>query len=401
MVVFVPGMLPGETAEVQVVKKTQRFWVGEQLRLCEPSPERVAPPCPYFGRCGGCSLQHLSYEGQLKYKQRWVCETLRRLGGITCPVRPIIGGEPWRYRSKAQLPVGGKPDTPEIGYYKTGTHDVVDISECALQQTECAPILAIIKEFIKEFRAPELRHILLRSHAGKQSVTLVTNGPTLPKAAIIAERLMALEQVQGVALWCHNIITLAGEPSLNVTVAGNVFTVSPASFLQVNPTQAEKLYACAVEAAGANMPNAKAADLYCGIGTITLALANKCKHVTGVEALPQAVDDAQTAAKKNGISNVGFICADAADYIKHSTEKFDIFVLNPPRIGCKGALIKTIKTLAPPRIIYISCNPATLARDLALLCNDETYSVHYVQPLDMFPQTTHVETIMVLQRRDT
>jgi len=419
MAVFVPGLLPEETAEVKLAHKARRYFVGELVSVIKPSPHRVAPRCPYFEVCGGCSLQHLSYEAQLRFKERLVAQTLRRLGGVGCDVRPIVGGAPWRYRNKAQFPIGGTVREPLIGFYKPGSHSIVDIAECMVQQTECAPILEVIRGFIREFRVPPydektgrgaLRHVLIRTSISSEiSVTLVTNGPVLPHASILAERLMSKKGVIGVAQNINtrrdNVIlgpettALAGDPSLNVTVAGNEFTLSPQSFLQVNPAQAEMLYAIAVEAAcEGGVFESEILDLYCGIGTISLALARRCGHVTGVENVPQAVADAKAAAAKNGIGNADFICADAAEYIKNKPSKFHTVVLDPPRKGCDSSLLEALKGLAPAKIVYVSCNPATLARDLGVLCAGGRYYIEYAQPVDMFPQTTHVETVAALHQ---
>jgi|GEM_PF-55807 len=471
MAVFVPGCLPGEVVRARLVHGAKRYWVGELLEIVQSSPDRVAPRCPHFGACGGCQLQHLAYEAQCRYKENVVRQALLRIGGVDVPLRGIVGADtPWRYRNKAQFPVGSKAsiaqipvgkgaagdrqtptygcadavravvdgvqtaacgcadatqtaasskaDTPQIGFYAHNSHSLIDIGDCLIQHADVAKITATVKEYMRQSGCVaydeasgrgQLRHVFVRGHAGKHLVMLVTNGWALPQKENLCAKLMACTGVVGVAQNCNrrrdNVIlgpecqTLAGQAYIEIEILGASWRVSPLSFLQVNIAQAERLYQIAIAAATegfASPPNAL--DVYCGIGTLTLGLARKCATVCGIESVPEAIADAKAAALHNHVKNVEFQCGDAAVLLTNTQKKPDVVVLDPPRRGCEKPALEALRALGPGRVVYVSCNPATLARDIRELTHDGTYQVQYATPVDLFPHTVHVETVVLLSK---
>ena len=412
---FVPNALPGERIHAREVTRKKGYVIGELADIITPSPDRITPACPHFGRCGGCTLQHMAYPAQVAWKGQRVAQTLRRIGGFADPpVAPAVASpDAWRYRNKAQFPCGGTAQTPTIGLYLPRSHRVCDVPDCLLQHPACAPIMQAVRQHITDHNiAPYheathrgvLRHVLLRNTPeGSSHLLLVCTTTAFPAA----EQLFHAVQPHGVTGLSINLNTrtdnvvlgrktqtLCGEATLPVTVGGHDFALSPTSFLQVNPNQFQALYQIAADALP---PGAKVLELYCGIGTLTLMLAKKAAQVTGVELLQAAIDDATRAAAQNNISNVTYIAADAAQYMAQTAGDFDTVVLDPPRRGCDDSVLTALLTHRPTTIIYISCNPATLARDA------KTLSQHYhptkITPVDMFPQTGHVETVMVLARK--
>nr|MDD6336442.1 23S rRNA (uracil(1939)-C(5))-methyltransferase RlmD [bacterium] len=422
--VFVPGVLPGEKARVGITHAGRSMAHGRCLEVLVPSVNRVQPPCPYFGACGGCQLQHLSYEGQLQFKQNQVQQALRRIAGVDVEVSPIVGADgSWRYRNKAQFPVGGRKGDVQVGFYRPSSHDLINIADCLIQPHGCARAAEALRKAmaqlgVEPYREQDgsgyVRHLLVRTNtSGDILATLVTNGWPVPHIQQLADALMAVPGMVGVVQNNNtrrdNVILgrenrlLAGRETLEETVMGNRWQVSPLSFLQINPKQMEKLYALAVSAATEGLEKPVVLDAYCGIGTMTLALALKARLAYGVEIVSAAIEDARRAARENGIDNVCFEAADAGEQMKKwvaQGRKFDSVVVDPPRKGCSEAFIGALLEAGPGRIVYVSCNPATLARDIKALAAGG-YRIDRCTPVDMFPQTVHVETVCLLVRRNS
>ena len=423
--VFVEGALPGETCLVLIVKTRKNFGYGKLMEILVPSPDRRAPYCPVAKQCGGCQLQHLSYEAQLAYKTKEVQDDLERIGGIKdITVKPAIGmDEPWRYRNKAQFPVGQGKDGCAIGFYAKRSHRIIDTEQCFLQNERNDAIVALVRDFLNEFRIPLydeethkglVRHILTRigRNSGEVMVCIVLNGNRLPHSEVLVERLQKIEGMVSIVLNVNKektnvilgrkIITLWGKDTITDSLDGIAFEISPLSFYQVNPVQTEVLYRKAVELADLK-GNETVLDLYCGIGTISLFFARKAKQVFGVEIVPEAIADAKKNAARNGITNATFAVGAAEEVIPRLYREegitADVVVVDPPRKGCDARLLETILQIAPEKVVYVSCNPATLARDLAVL-REGGYYAYEVQPVDQFPHTNHIETVVGLHRKD-
>ena len=438
---FVKDAVIGDRIRARAMKMKKNYGFARLMEVLEASKDRVMPECPVARQCGGCQLQMMSYEAQLHFKERKVYNNLRRIGGMenlrlpeqadsvivdkTIVMEPILGMEhPWRYRNKAQFPFGRDKDGRIIaGFYAGRTHHIVEAEDCLLGVEENAVILDIIKKIMEEYQiAPYdeethkglIRHALIRKgfSNGELMVCLVINGKKLPHADIFVER---LKEVPGMTSISYNInqektnVILGAElvnlygPGYITDKIGNVsYQISPLSFYQVNPVQTEKLYGTALEYAGLT-GGETVWDLYCGIGTISLFLAQKAKKVYGVEIVPQAIDDARENAKLNSLDNVEFFVGKAEEVLPEQYEKnkvyADVIVVDPPRKGCDEQCLNTIVTMAPKRVVYVSCDSATLARDLKMLC-EKGYEVEKVRCCDMFGWTTHIETVCLLVLRN-
>ncbi len=390
LTLFVEGALPGEEVEVEITQRKLSYAKGRLLNILKPSPDRVDPICPVFGKCGGCQLMHLSYEAQLKAKQQQVIDALQRIGHLDVPVAPCRPSpSPLAYRNKIQLPVArGK-----MGLYARGSHEVVPIKRCYVHNP-------LGEEIFSKIKPPEeARYVLIRTALATKQVLvlLVTSGPP-PKEC--AEKIFALSpHIVGVVhnynphstnrVFGHKFTILCGRGTIEEHLLGCRFRLSAPSFFQINPLQAEVLYARVLEHIG----SAKTLlDAYCGVGTLSCLAAKQIDCVIGVECVPEAIFDARENAKLNQINNVTFQCAKIEDI---SLPKTEALILNPPRKGCDARLLEKI---AAERIVYISCNPATLARDLAIL-SQRGYQIESVEPFDMFPQTSHVECVATLRRQ--
>lgn len=420
---FVEGALPGEQVRIRAVKIGKNYGYGELLKIIVPSPDRVVPLCPYSKRCGGCSLQHLSYNRQLEFKTRRVRDALERIGKITgVKIHNTIGmQQPWRYRNKAQFPVGMDDGLLSIGFFAPRSHDIVDIDRCIINHQVNDWVIEITRKFIEKYNVPVydenahhgiIRHVVTKVgfKTGQVMVIIVTNGRYLPYKDKLVELLR--NNIPGITGIVQNInskktnvilgdenITLWGQGYIVDILAGLTFKISPLSFFQVNPAQTEILYSKALEYAGLT-GRETVIDLYSGIGTISLFLARSAAKVYGIEEVPQAVQDAWENARINGIANVEFITGKAEEVIPKLVDsglRADVVVLDPPRKGCEAGVLEALIRMAPQRIVYVSCNPATLARDLKLLTEQE-YRVIEVQPVDMFPHTTHVECVTLMSR---
>lgn len=394
--IFVEGALPEEVVSVRVHEVRKNFARGKILSFEKKSPDRIKPPCPVFGRCGGCQLQHLSYEKQLSVKRERVRDSLQRIGKLNVEVNPCIPSpNPFSYRNKIQLPV----ENGRYGLYAFNSHDLVEVDHCLIH----CPLGEKVFKHVRQFEIPGLRHLLIKT-AVNTSQALVIFVTEEEIAHATAEKILSsLPEIKGIVqnipTQTGNVIlgqtsrTLAGHPFIEDKICGLTFKVSPASFFQVNPPQAENLYLKTLEACALS-GSETVLDAYCGVGTLSLILAPHAKHVLGVECVAEAIADAKENAQINHLDNVQFHTAQAEDFIS-TLSTLDVAILNPPRKGCDPHFLEKLAQLKPSRIAYISCDPATLARDLAYL-NTRGYQVMLVQPFDMFPQTIHVETLVMM-----
>lgn len=420
--VFVEGALPQETVTIRIVKLQKTFAYGRLLSIENQSEQRVTPACHIMKRCGGCQLQHLDYQAQLKNKTQMVKDVMARIGGFKdITIHDAIGmQEPWRYRNKAQFPVGYAEDVV-IGFYANRSHDIIDTDKCIIQDEINDQIIAIFKEYIKKYKIPVydensgkglIRHIVTRKgfKTGEIMVCAVVNGESLPNSDyLVAALVKAIPAIRSIVLNVNKLqtnvilgeknIVLYGEEAIVDYIGQFKFRISPNSFFQVNPTQTEVLYGKALEYAALS-GNENVFDLYCGIGTISLFLSQKAKKVYGVEIVPQAVENAKENAVLNNVDNVDFLLGESEKVIPEMYKKgikADVIVVDPPRKGCGQELLDVIAEMQCPRVVYVSCNPATLARDLKYLA-EKGYRVQEVQPVDMFPHTAHVETIILMTK---
>lgn len=423
--VFVKDTVTGDLAEIKIIKAKKQYGYGRLIQLLEASDKRTQPFCENARACGGCQLQAVSYKEQLLWKQEKVRNNLIRIGGFETPeVQPTIGMEnPIRYRNKAQFPMGkDKEGNPVTGFYAGRTHSIIPCLDCQLGAEGNEVILTAVLDWMKENHITAydettgkglVRHCLIRiGHStGEWMVCLVINGVKLPKSQALVKKLTAVKGMTSIT-FCPNtrrdnvimgesISLLWGQPWITDTIGSIKYQISPLSFYQVNPVQTEKLYNKAMEYADLK-GDETVWDLYCGIGTISLFLAQKARKVYGVEIVPQAIDDARVNARLNGMDNAEFHVGKAEEVLPHlyKTQQVyaDVIVVDPPRKGCDESLLSTMIQMAPKRIVYVSCDSATLARDLKILC-DNGYSLDKVQPVDQFPHTVHVETVCLLSKK--
>ena len=423
MAVFVPFTAIGDEIVCRVLKVQKSLAYGKIEELVRPSEDRVQTvDCPAFGKCGGCVYRHITYEAELKCKWQRVADALSRIGGLTITPNPIVPCEnPNRYRNKAQYPVAAGEHRPIVGLYAARSHRVIEQRDCLLQPEVFEAALSVVAAWAKRHRVPiydettgegVLRHIYIREgeKSGERMVCLVCTNGKLPHTEELVESLKTA--VSGLSSVMVNLNTedtnvvlgktsypLFGQPFIVDTLCGLTFRLSPLSFYQVNRRQAERLYELAADAAGLTGEESLL-DLYCGTGTIGLSMAHRVRELVGVEVVPQAVEDAKRNAQENGVTNARFIAADAAEAAKRlANEGFmpDVVIIDPPRKGCDAALIDTVVTMAPKRVVYVSCDPATLARDLKLFA-ELGYETQSATPVDMFPRTAHVETVGLMIR---
>jgi len=422
--IFVQGGLPEEHAKIKVTKVNKGYGFGRLIEILEQSPFRVECPAEDAHKYGGCQLQHISYKGQLKYKENMVKQVLTRIGKLEdVVVHPIIGMDnPWHYRNKAQVPVGEKDGKLIAGFFKPRSHEIVDTNESLLHLHEINEAIKVVKEIASELGIQPyqeeshkgvLRHIMARygRQTGELMVVMVTRTNELPQRAKLVEKI--IERLPKVKSIVHNSNSkktnvimgdqtevLWGSEFIYDYIGDIKFAISARSFYQVNPEQTKVLYDKALEYAELTGKES-VIDAYCGIGTISLFLAQKAKKVFGVEIIPEAIEDAKRNAQLNGITNTEFAVGEAETVIPawyKEGNSADVLVVDPPRKGCDEALLQTIIDMKPKKIVYVSCNPATLARDLRIL-EEGGFKTLEVQPVDMFPQTTHVETVALLERK--
>ncbi|GGN65032.1 23S rRNA (uracil(1939)-C(5))-methyltransferase RlmD [Oceanobacillus indicireducens] len=419
---FVPNGLPGEEAVVKVIKVNKNFGFGKLIELKNISEERVDPTCHVH--CGGCQLQHMSYNLQLQMKQNQVRNVMKKIGHLEhVPIHPIIGMDnPFHYRNKVQIPVGEKDGKLITGYYQKRSHRIVeDLDTCSSQADEINEILPEVKKianrigieaYDEENHRGVLRHIMIRTgYATKETMlVLVTKTNKLPGKEILIQELTdkfpnIKSIVQNINDQRTNLIlgektkVLWGEEYIHDKIGELTFAISAKSFYQVNPVQTKVLYDKALEYAKID-ENDVVIDAYCGIGTISLFLAQKAKKVYGVEVVPEAIHDAKANAKLNEMNNVEFVVGQAEKIMpewKREGLDPDVIVVDPPRKGCAPEFLEAMIEMEPKRIVYVSCNPSTLARDLRIL-EDGGYRTNEVQPVDMFPNTTHVELVALMSR---
>lgn len=420
MVVFVQGVIRGELCDVLLTKIGRSAIWGRVAEIVKASPARVTPQCPYYAQCGGCQFRHMSYAEELEAKRVRVEDALRRIGGADLRVTEILGSaREDRYRNKAQFPVAGGP---KIGFYRPRSHDVIDVEDCLLQSSAAARLREAVKNWMKVWGIPAynerartglVRHVYVRTNRkGGCLCCLLVNGKGVPGEDELVEALRQAEpRLTGVVLGVNethsNVIlgdsyrVLWGKDRLLDELCGYSFQLSVPSFYQVNPDQTEVLYGKALEFAELTGTET-VLDLYCGIGTISLALARQAGQVWGAEVVPQAVRDAEENAQRNHVDNVRFICADAGEAARQLEAQGvhpDVVCVDPPRKGLAEDVIDTIARMAPKRVVYISCDPGTLGRDVARF-QTHSFAAQYALAVDMFPRTAHVETIVLLQREN-
>lgn len=422
--VFVPGALPGEkvSAKITTVKKT--YAVGQLTNVETPSPHRITPECSIYNQCGGCQLQHLTYQEQLNRKRQQVVDAITRIAKLPeVLVHPTLGAaNPWYYRNKMQFPVGSKEGKVVVGCYSQGSHDIVDTEHCLIQHQSNNDIVREVRKIIAGLRIEPynertgqgiIRHVLGRvgTATGEVMVVLVTASEQLPQRQELIKRITAA--IPGIVSLVQNInpkqtnvimgnktVTLWGRDTITDKLGEFTFAISARSFFQVNTAQAEVLYNQAVTYAGLTGTET-VIDAYCGTGTITLFLARQAAQVYGIEIVEPAILDARQNAVNNKVENAEFIVGDAVDIMPRMYRqgiKPQVIVVDPPRAGCEQKVLETFVNMEPKRIVYVSCNPASLARDLGVL-SGMGYVAKEIQPVDMFPWTSHVECVALIVRK--
>ncbi len=443
---FVKDALIGDTVKVKLVQVKKHFAYARVEEILKPSKIRTEARCQFHRQCGGCQIQAMDYRAQLAFKMNKVKNSIIRIGGFTEELvdritEPIVGmEEPFRYRNKAQFPIGTNKEGKLVcGFYAGRTHSIINNTDCVLGVEENEEILNIILDFMKDEKIPAykeetgeglVRHVLIRKgfSTGELMVCLVVNGKTIPNADKLVEKLTKIKGMHSISysvnmektnvIMGKRIVRLWGADTITDTIGGVAFQISPLSFYQVNPAQTEKLYGLALEYAGLT-GNETVWDLYCGIGTISLFMARKAKKVYGVEIVPQAIEDAKKNARLNGFENTEFYVGKAEEVLssfyeeaqaagdkltpqakKELEEKMhpDVICVDPPRKGCDEVCLETMIKMNPKKIVYVSCDVATLARDLRVLV-DAGYSLEKVRPVDQFPHTVHVETVCLLSKK--
>lgn len=433
---FIKDAVIGDVVEAKVMKAKKNYGYARLMKVITPSEYRVEPKCAFARRCGGCQIQEMSYDRQLVFKDQKIRGNLERIGGFTkdqidTVMQPVVGMEhPFGYRNKAQFPFGtDKEGNPITGFYAGRTHDIIANTDCALGVEQNKEILEIILQYMRENKIKSydektgkglIRHALIRYGFKTKEimVCLVINGKKLPKAERLIENLIQIEGMTSITISPNtrrdNVIMgdsyeiLWGQGYITDYIGNVKYQISPLSFYQVNPVQTEKLYGLALEYADLK-GDETVWDLYCGIGTISLFLAQKAKQVYGVEIVPQAIDDAKENAKINAIDNAEFFVGKAEEVLpeyyaeyerEHNgeTAHADVIVVDPPRKGCDETLLETIVKMQPEKVVYVSCDSATLARDLKYLCANG-YEIKMCRGVDQFPQSVHVETVVLLSRK--
>jgi len=424
LAVFVPNTAVGDVIKAKIVKAAKSYAFGRLEEITTPSSSRIQPDCSNSVQCGGCVYRHIKYSEELKIKEQKVRDSITRISGLSdVEILPIVGADcPDRYRNKAQLPVRTSKDGEiEIGFFAARSHRVIDCTECMLQPQEFSNIIKIFKNFLESSKNEpydetthkgRVRHLYIRKGemSGEIMVCVVVNGNGLyDEDVLVKELTRQIPAIKSIVININrektNVImgkkcrTIYGKGYITDTLCGLEFKISPLSFYQINRSQAERLYNIAADYAGLN-GGETLLDLYCGTGTIGLSMAKRAKKLIGVEIIEQAVEDAKINAVNNKIENTEFICSDAAEaaeILRKRGEKSDVIVLDPPRKGCSPELIETINKMSPDRVVYVSCDPATLARDLKIF-DEKGYKALNVTPVDMFPRTAHVESVCLLTK---
>ncbi len=416
LTVFIEGALPGEKVSAEIIDTKKNYAVGKLIKILRESPDRVQPICPIFKECGGCQLQHLKYSAQLIWKRQQVIDALERIGKIRgVEIFNTLGMEnPLRYRNKMQFPVG---KNLAIGCYARGSHKIIDTDTCLIQKAAADKVLVAVKKILRKFHISPydedshkgiLRHVMSRvGFNGELMIVLVTASKILPNEKNIAKAIRAeLPEVtsiqQNVQTFHNNVILgretkiLFGKPTIKDKIGKLEFNISARSFFQVNTAQAEILYETAKNFACLTGKEI-VIDAYCGTGTIGLYLAKSAYKVIGIEIVNSAIDDAKKNARENKIRNAEFIVGDAMKVIPRLDIYADVVIVDPPRAGCDRKVLETLAAMNPARIVYVSCNPATLARDLAILA-EFGYHTKKIQPVDMFPHSSHIEAVAQVEK---
>ncbi|MCB2286386.1 23S rRNA (uracil(1939)-C(5))-methyltransferase RlmD [Clostridium algidicarnis] len=424
--IFIPGAIEGEKTKIKIIKLNKNYAFGKLIDIITPSKDRVEPLCEIYSKCGGCNLQHMSYESQLEFKTKRVKDCIERIGKIKdATIHNTIGSaSPYRYRNKVQLPVGGEKGDVKIGFYAQRSHNIIDMKKCIIQDESGDKAVDITRQWMNKYgiepyneiesKASNLkgvvRHIMVRKgfKTNEVMVVLVTTTKEVPYKEEFIK--LIRDNIDGVKSIIQNInpkltnvvlgeenIVLFGEDHISDYIDQFKFKISPLSFFQVNPIQTEILYKKALEYADLKGDEI-VFDAYCGTGTISLFLSQKAKKVYGVEIVKEAIENAKENAKLNGINNTEFIVGQSETVIPELIEKgikAEVVVVDPPRKGCAKELLEAIAHMSPKRIVYVSCDPSTLARDLAIL-EEMGYKAKEVQPVDMFSETSHVESIILM-----
>lgn len=420
--VFVPNALPGETVRAVIDDVKKSYARGHVVEILKPSKDRVTPPCPLYAQCGGCQLMHLDYMAQLRAKRQQVIDAITRIGKQRdVDVLPTLGAAtPWNYRNKMQFPVGREKGKTVIGCFAQGSHAIIDTTDCRIQAQGNNAIVNAVRDVVEKLNISVynedrhtgvLRHVMGRVGLDGDMVVLVTATEKLPHerelVKLLRARLPHVVSIQQNIQTYHNNVILGretkllwGRPTIKDRIGRLQFHISPRSFFQVNTAQAEVLYSKALEFA--NLTGEETViDAYCGTGTITLFLAQKAREVYGIEIVKPAIQDARKNARDNNVKNATFLVGDATDVMPrlyHQGIRADVVVVDPPRAGCTPVVLQTFSHMHPARIVYVSCNPASLARDLAIL-DELGYQAEKIQPVDMFSMTAHVESVALIRRK--
>lgn len=390
--VFIPFAIPGETVDIDITSEKNRYSLGKLKKILEPSPDRVEPVCPHYYECGGCSYQHITYDSQLKFKRQVVADNLKRIGKVEVQVNDPMGMEyPWHYRNKVTWHI----KNGRLGYYAENTNQLVTIEKCLLLTEKMEDVSRKLAEHLSKANSKRHGEAVIRQSSVNGEIMAVF------REIEVADEIVSLLKQCCASIYIneHNRFELVwGKPFLQEQINDLSFRLSPGSFFQVNHTQMLKLIAKVLEYLDLR-GNEDILDAYCGIGSISLPLAQKCASVTGIESLTAAVKDAEINASMNKLINCEFLAGPCEKLLPQMKKCFDAVVLDPPRSGCKKDVIAAITHPSPSRIVYVSCNPATLARDLGIF-TEQGYQVKEVQPVDMFPWTRHVECCVLLYRKD-
>lgn len=424
--VFIKGALPEEEVRVTITLVKKSYAVGALEEIVKASAERVEPACPVYKECGGCQMQHLSYKGQLECKRQQVQDALTRIGHLNLEALPVLGAaEPWSYRNKMQFPAAADAEgVLQIGCYATATHSVVDTDACMISKEANNAIMKTVRTWMQHYNISAydektgkglVRHIMGRVgvHSGEVMAVIITSGYDIPHRGVLIEWLKRyvpglVSVVQNINKKQTNVVmgsktrVLYGPESIKDSLGSLSFHISAQAFFQVNSEQAEKLYNKALEFAALSGKET-VVDVYCGTGTISLYLARHAKQVYGIEIVAPAIENAKKNAEENKCANAEFICGDAAVELPKLLAggvRPDVVVVDPPRAGCEQKVLAAIAEVQPERVVYVSCNPASLARDLAFM-EQHGYKAIVAQPVDMFPMTSHVETVVLLNRMNT
>ncbi|MCG7333269.1 23S rRNA (uracil(1939)-C(5))-methyltransferase RlmD [Salinicoccus roseus] len=421
--IFIPNVLKGEEIEFKVLKVNQKFGFGKSEKLLAPAANRITPPCPYYYECGGCQIQPLNYEEQQAFKKGTVDKSINRMGRLDRETMDVMAMEnPFNYRNKSQIPVRFKDGRIEMGFYRPRSHSIVDIDNCIIQKDIHNRLMLFIKEqfnrehvsvYDEALHKGLVRHVVIRSNHddSEVQVAFVTNGKKNIFSNIIKEMIGAFPMVTSVVqnindqktnvIFGERTITLRGKDYITDTLLGKDFRIRAKSFYQVNHAQTEKLYQKAIELADLK-GDETIIDTYCGIGTIGLCASDSARKIIGIEVVQSAVEDAKENAKLNGVDNAEYHLGKSEQVMKKLVSDGvnpDVVFVDPPRKGCHPEFLESLVEVKPEKIIYVSCNPSTLQRDLKYL-NAEGYNISPVTPVDMFPQTNHIESVVMLEKMD-